>query len=49
MAMDLNPQWITLIAASTAMIASIAGPFVNTRIARFEFRANVLSVIARNG
>lgn len=44
MAMDLNPQWITLIAASTAMIASIAGPFVNTRIARFEFRANVLSV-----
>ena len=42
--MDLNPQWITLISASTAMIASIAGPFVNTRIARFEFRTNVLSV-----
>ncbi len=42
--MDLNPQWITLISASTAMIASIAGPFVNTRIARFEFKANVLSV-----
>ncbi|ANY83753.1 hypothetical protein BB934_36600 (plasmid) [Microvirga ossetica] len=44
MAMDINPQWITLIAASTAMIASIAGPFVNTRIAKFEFKANVLSV-----
>ena len=42
--MDLNPQWITLISASTAMIASVAGPFVNTRIARFEFRTNVLSV-----
>lgn len=42
--MDLNPQWITLVAASTAMIASIAGPFVNTRIARFQFKANVLSV-----
>ena len=42
--MDINPQWITLIAASTAMIASIAGPFVNTRIAKFEFKANVLSV-----
>ena len=26
------------------MIASIAGPFVNTRIAKFEFKANVLSV-----
>jgi hypothetical protein len=42
--MDLNPQWITLISASTAMIASIAGPFVNTRIAKFEFKTNVLSV-----
>ena len=31
--MDLNPQWITLLTASTAMFASIAGPFVNTRIA----------------
>jgi hypothetical protein len=42
--MDLNPQWITLISASTAMVASIAGPFVNTRIAKFEFKTNVLSV-----
>ena len=42
--MDIDPQWITLISASTAMIASIAGPFVNTRIANFEFRTNVLSV-----
>jgi hypothetical protein len=42
--MDINPQWITLISATTAMIASIAGPFVNTRIAKFEFKANVLSV-----
>lgn len=42
--MDINPQWITLVFATNAMIAAIAGPFVNTRIARFEFRANVLSV-----
>lgn len=42
--MDLNPQWITLVVACTAMIASIAGPFVNTRIARIQFKANVLSV-----
>ncbi len=42
--MDLNPQWITLVLACTAMIASIAGPFVNTRIARIQFKANVLSV-----
>lgn len=42
--MDLNPQWITLVVACTAMIASIAGPFVNTRIATFRFKADVLSV-----
>ena len=42
--MDINPQWITLVFATNAMIAAIAGPFVSTRIARFEFRANVLSV-----
>ncbi|WP_046869699.1 hypothetical protein [Microvirga massiliensis] len=42
--MDINPQWITLVFASNAMIASIAGAFVNTRIARIEFKANVLSV-----
>jgi hypothetical protein len=42
--MDFNPQWITLVLASNAMIASIAGAFVNTRIAKIEFKANVLSV-----
>lgn len=42
--MDINPQWITLISACTAMIASIAGPYVNTRIAKIQFRADVLSV-----
>ncbi|WP_114948086.1 hypothetical protein [Microvirga calopogonii] len=42
--MDINPQWITLVFASNAMIASIAGAFVNTRNARIEFKANVLSV-----
>jgi hypothetical protein len=42
--MDVNPQWITLVSALTAMIASIAGPLVNTRIATTEFKANVLSV-----
>ncbi|WP_414474366.1 hypothetical protein [Microvirga sp. M2] len=42
--MDINPQWITLVFASNAMIASIAGAFVNTRNAKIEFKANVLSV-----
>ena len=42
--MDINPQWITLIFASNAMIASIAGAFVNTRVAKTQFNANVLSV-----
>ena len=42
--MDINPQWITLVFAANAMIASIAGPLVSTRIARIEFKANVLSV-----
>ena len=42
--MDINPQWITLIFACNAMIASIAGPFVNTRVAKTQFNANVLSV-----
>ena len=42
--MDINPQWITLVFACNAMIASIAGPLVSTRIARIEFKANVLSV-----
>jgi hypothetical protein len=42
--MEINPQWITLIFACNAMIASIAAAFVNTRAATTEFRANVLSV-----
>ena len=42
--MDINPQWITLVFACNAMIASIAGAFVSTRIAKIEFKANVLSV-----
>ena len=42
--MDINPQWITLVFACNAMIASIAGAFVNTRIAKTQFNANVLSV-----
>ena len=42
--MDINPQWITLVFAINAMIASIAGPFVSTWIAKIEFKANVLSV-----
>lgn len=42
--MDINPQWITLVFASNAMIASIAGAFVNTRIAKIKFKASVLSV-----
>jgi hypothetical protein len=42
--MDVNPQWITLISASTAMMAPIANPFLNTRIAGLRFKTNVLSV-----
>ncbi len=42
--MEFNPQWITLISACTAMIASVAGPYVNTRIAGLQFKTNVLSV-----
>jgi hypothetical protein len=42
--MEINPQWITLVSALTAMIASVASLFVNTRIAQTEFKANVLSV-----
>jgi hypothetical protein len=44
MTMTIAPEWITLIFASNAMIASIAGPVVSTRIARTQFKANVLSV-----
>ena len=42
--MDINPQWITLAFACNAMIAAIAGLFVNTRVAKTQFNANVLSV-----
>lgn len=42
--MDINPQWITLVFACNAMIASIAGAFVNTRVAKTQFNANMLSV-----
>lgn len=41
--MDIRPEWITLVVACNAMIASIVGLFVHTRIARTEFNANVLS------
>ncbi len=42
--MDVDPQWIALVSACTAMIAAVAGPYVNTRIASLQFKANVLSV-----
>ncbi len=42
--MEFNPQWIALISACTAMIAAVAGPYVNTRIANLQFKTNVLSV-----
>lgn len=41
--MDINPQWITLVLACNAVITSIAVAFVNTRVARTQFSANVLS------
>ncbi|BCH21575.1 hypothetical protein [Mesorhizobium sp. L-8-3] len=42
--MSIMLQWITLVTACTAMVASVAGAFVNTRIAKLQFKANVLSV-----
>lgn len=42
--MDVNPQSITLISATMAMVASIASPFVSTRVASLQFKTNVLSV-----
>lgn len=42
--MDINPQWITLIFACNAMVASMAGALVNTKIAKTQFNATVLSV-----
>ena len=41
--MNVRPEWITLIFACNAAIASLAGPVVSTRIARTQFKANVLS------
>jgi hypothetical protein len=42
--MDIKPEWITLVFACNATIASIAGLFINTKIAQTEFKAKVLSV-----
>ena len=42
--MDINPQWITLVFACNAMIATIASALVNTKVAKTQFKANVLSV-----
>jgi len=42
--MDVDPQWISLISACTAMMAAVAGPYINTRIANMQFKMNVLSV-----
>jgi hypothetical protein len=41
--MDINPQWIMTFACN-AMVTSIAVAFVNTRVAKTQFSANVLSV-----
>jgi len=42
--MDVDPQWISLISACTAMMAAVVGPYINTRIANMQFKMNVLSV-----
>lgn len=42
--MHVNPEWITLVFAFNAAIAAMAGPLVSTRIARTQFKTNVLSV-----
>jgi drug/metabolite transporter (DMT)-like permease len=44
-----NPQWITLMSAATAMIASTTGPFVTVPIARIQLKADVLSANCRKG
>jgi hypothetical protein len=44
MTMDVNPQSITLISASTAMVASITSLLFDTRIARIQFGINVLRI-----
>ncbi len=42
--MVIDQTWISLTSALTALIASIAGPFVTLRVGRQQFKANVLSV-----
>ena len=42
--MVIDQTWISLVSASTALIASVAGPIVTLRVGRQQFRANVLSV-----
>lgn len=40
----IDQTLISLISAGTALIASLAGPFVTLRVGRQQFKANVLSV-----
>ena len=42
--MFIDQTWVSLTSACTALIASVAGPIVTLRVARQQFRANVLSV-----
>src|SRR4051794_1681300 len=44
MTMDVNPQSITLISASMAMVTSITSFLFDSRVARIQFRINVLGV-----
>lgn len=40
----MDPLFISLVSACTALVASIAGPIVTLAVARRQFNANVLSV-----
>ena len=42
--MQIDQTWVSLVSACTALMASIAGPFVTLRVGRQQFKANVLSV-----
>ncbi len=39
----MSPVWVAFVAACSALMASIVGPFVTLAISRRQFRANVVS------
>lgn len=39
----MNPVWVAFVAACSAFVASLVGPFITLAISRRQFRANVIS------